>query len=76
MHDTDARTFLARTARTARAVGVVLDIIGQTVVDDVCEVVDIQATGSDIGSYQQLNSVLAELLHSQVALLLRQVTVQ
>ena len=76
MNDTDARTFLTGTACTPRAVGVVLDIIGQTVVDDVCEVIDIQTTSSHIGSHQQLDGVLAELLHSQVALLLRQVTVQ
>ena len=70
VHDTDTRTLLTGTTRTTRAVGVILDIIGQSVVDDVCQVVNIQSTGSHIGSHQQLYGMLTELLHGQVTLLL------
>ena len=76
VHNRDAGAFLAGTASTARAVGVVLDIVGQSVVDDMRQVVDVQSAGSHVGSHQQLRQVTAELLHGQVALLLREVAVQ
>ena len=72
----DRSAFLAGTARTARAVGIVLNIVGQSVVDDVCQVVHIQSAGCYVSSHQQLYGMLAELLHSQVALLLREIAVQ
>ena len=56
--------------------GVVLDIVRQTVVDDVGQIVHIQASCCYVGSHQKLDSVLAELLHREVALLLREVAVQ
>ena len=74
--DAERRSLLAGTSRTTRAVSIVLDVVGQSVVDNVCQVIHIQATGSHIRSHQQLNGMLAELLHGQVALLLRQVAVQ
>ena len=40
------------------------------------EVVDIEAAGGHIGSHKQLRQMLTELLHRQVALLLRQVAMQ
>ena len=72
----DAGALLAGTSRAARAVGIVLDVVGHSEVDDVRQVVDVEATGCHVGSHEQLRQVLAELLHGQVALLLRQVTVQ
>ena len=75
VNDAEARALLARTTGTSRAVRVVLYVVGKSVIDDVRQIIDIEATGSHVGSYQQLNRVLAELLHRQVALLLRQVAV-
>ena len=75
VNDAEARTLLARTTGTSRAVRVVLYVVGQSVIDDVRQIIDIETTGSHVGSYQQLDRVLAELLHRQVALLLRQVAV-
>ena len=75
VNDAEARALLARTTGTSRAVRVVLYVVGQSVIDDVRQIIDIEATGSHVGSYQQLDRVLAELLHRQVALLLRQVAV-
>ena len=56
--------------------GIVLDIIRQSEVDDVCQIIHIQSSCSHIGSHQQLRQVVAEFLHRQVALLLTQVTMQ
>ena len=70
MDNTDGRALLAGTTRTAAAVGIVLDVVGQSIVDDVRQVVDIQTTRCHICCHQQLYGVLAELLHGQVALLL------
>ena len=75
VNDAEARALLASTTGTSRAVRVVLYVVGQSVIDDVRQIIDIEATGSHVGSYQQLDRVLAELLHRQVALLLRQVAV-
>ena len=74
--DGNARTFLASTTSTTRAMGIVLDIIGQAEVNDVRQVVDIQTTGCDIGSHQQLRQMITEFLHRQVTLLLGEVAVQ
>lgn len=40
------------------------------------EVVNIETTSSHIGGHEELNSVLTEFLHGEVALLLTEVTVQ
>ena len=55
---------------------IVLNVIGQTKVYYVSQVVHIQSTGSHIGSNQQLQLTLAELVHGQVTLRLRKVSVQ
>ena len=68
--DRDGGAFLAGTASTSAAVGVVFDILGQAIVDDMCEVVHIQSAGSHISGHEQLCEVLAEFLHRQVTLLL------
>ena len=61
---------LACTTCTARAVGIVLYVIRQTVVDDVRQVVNVESACCHICSHQQLYGMLTELLHGQVALLL------
>ena len=71
-----ARTLLAGTACTSASVGIVLGIIGQTVVDDMRQVVHVQAACRHVRGHKQLCAVLAELLHGQVALLLGEVAMQ
>ena len=74
--NTDTGSFLAGTTRTTATMGVILYIIGHTVVDDMRQVVHIQTSGCHISSHQQLGTMLAELLHGKVALLLREVAMQ
>ena len=76
MHDGDRRTLLAGTTSTARAMGIVLNIIRQSEVDDMRQIIHIQSACRHISSHQQLRQVVTELLHRQVALLLTQVAVQ
>ena len=56
--------------------GVVLHIVGQAVVDDVSEVLHVQAARCHVGGNEKLHVVVAELLHRQIALLLREFAVQ
>ena len=74
--DGDARALLAGASGTSRAVGIVLHIVGQTIVDHVGQVVDVQSAGSHVSGYEQLCQVVAELLHGQITLLLAQVTMK
>ena len=74
--DGNGGTRLAGTAGTSAAVGIALGIVGQAIVDDVCQVVHVQSAGGHVGGHQQLQVAHAELLHHQVALCLRQFTVQ
>ena len=76
INDTEAGALLTGTTRTTAAMGIVLDIIRHAIVDDMRQVVHIQATGCHIRSHQQLGAVLAELLHGKVALLLGKVAMQ
>ena len=76
MDDRDGCSFLAGTTGTTASVGVACHIIRQTIVDNVSQIVNIQTTGSHIGSHQELNGMVAELLHGEVTLLLTQVAVQ
>lgn len=64
------------TSRTSAAVCVAFRIIGQAVVDDVGEVVDVQTACGNVGSHQQLQVAYAEFLHDGIALRLAQFTVQ
>ena len=68
--DAERCSFLTGTTGTARAVGVVLDVIRESVVDDMSQVINVQAACCHISSNQQLNGMLAEFLHRQVTLLL------
>ena len=76
VNDSDRGAALTGTAGTATTVGIVLRVVGQSVVDDMGEVVYIETAGSHIGSHKQLYAALAELLHREVALLLGQFAVQ
>ena len=76
MDDRDGCSLLSGTTGTAASVGVASHIIRQTVVDNVSQIIYVQTTGSHIGSHQELNGMVAELLHGEVTLLLTQVAVQ
>ena len=76
VNDAERCSFLTSTTGTTGTVGIVLNIVRQSVVDDMCQIIYIQPTRCHIGGNQQLNGMLAELLHRQVTLLLRQVTMQ
>ena len=69
-------TLLACTTCTTASVGVAFNVVGQSVVDDVGQIVYVQSTSGNVGSHEELHIVLAELLHCQVALLLTEVAVQ
>ena len=76
MYNADARTAFAGAAGASGTVDVAFDVVRETVVDDVCQVVDIEASGGNVGGDEELRTVLAELLHGQVALGLCQVAVE
>ncbi len=76
MDDRDGCSLLSGTTRTAASVSVACHIIRQTIVDNVSQILYVQTTGSHIGSHQELNGMVAELLHGEVTLLLTQVAVQ
>jgi len=67
---------LARATRSSRPVGIVFNIVGQSVVDDMCQVVHVQSAGGHVGRHEDLREVVPEFLHRQVTLLLREVAVQ
>ena len=72
----DRDPFAAGPADAADPVDVGLGLRGRVVVDDVREMLDIQATGGDVGGDQQVGDTVAEGLHHAVALLLRHPAVQ
>ena len=76
MDDRDGCSLLSGTTGTTASVGVACHIIRQTIVDNVSQILYVQTTGSHIGSHQELNGMVAELLHGEVTLLLTQVAVQ
>ena len=48
VYDADAGSLFAGTSCAPGAVGVVLDIVGQAIVDDVCEVVHVQSARCNV----------------------------
>lgn len=48
--------------------GVVLDVIGQAIVDDVRQFLYVEATCGYVRGHEELRTVLPELLHGQVSL--------
>ena len=69
-------SFLSCSTRTTASVRIVLNIFGQTIVDDVCQVVHIETASRHISRYKQLYAMAAELLHREFALLLGKFSVQ
>ena len=76
VHDGYRGARLSGAARASAAVGVALGVVGQAVVDDVGQVVDVESAGGHVGGHEQLQVSLAELLHHEVALLLGKLAVQ
>ena len=70
VYDAYAGALLSCSSCTSRTVRVALDVVGQTIVDDVCQVVHVQSACCHVGSHEELCEVLAKLLHGEVALLL------
>ena len=56
--------------------GVTFYVVGQTVIYDVCKLVNVESSRRNIGCHKKLNPLLAELLHCKVALSLRQFAVE
>ena len=76
MDDGDARAALSGASSTSRTVGIVFYVVGKSVVDHVCQFVDIKTAGCHVGGNEELRAVLTELLHREVALGLREVAVE
>ena len=76
MDDAQAGSRLSCTSSSSASVRVAFDVLRQTIVDDVCEVGHIESSGSHVGSHEQLDVVLAEFRHGQVALSLTQFAMQ
>ena len=76
MDKRDAHARFASTAGTTASVIIHGVVVGQTVTDDVRKVVHVKTTRSHIGSHEQLQIALTELLHHGIALRLREVAVQ
>ena len=74
--DGDGSSGLAGTSRASAAVGIAFGIIGQSVVDDMGQVVHIQSACGNVCGNQQLQVADAELLHHGIALCLAQFAVQ
>ena len=55
---------------------VVLHVVGHAIVDDVRQIIDVQAASRHVGCHEELYPVAAETLHGQVALLLGEVAVE
>ena len=71
----DGHTIAIGTGGTSYAMHVILSIVGHVVVDDNADIVDVDASGHDIGSHQHIGHACLETIHHLVALLLREVGV-
>ena len=71
----DGHAIAIGTGGTTYTVYVILSIVGHVVVDDNTDIVDVDATGHDIGSHQHIGHACLETIHHLVALLLREVGV-
>ena len=76
VHQADADATLVGTTCTTAAVYVGLDVVRQVVVDDVGQLLDVDATGSHVGGHQELQAASAEVVHHVVAHGLRKVAMQ
>ena len=66
-NERNGRTLTSGTCRTTDTVDVVLSIMGCIIVDDHRDVVDVNASGHDIRSNQQVHLMSTEQLHHFVA---------
>ena len=71
----DCLSVTVGTGRTTDAVDIVFGIVRHVVVDDDADVVDVNATGHDIGSNEDIGNPRLETVHHLVALLLAEVAV-
>ena len=71
----DGTSVVVGAGRTSDAVYVVLAIMRHVVVDDQADVVDVDTTGHDVGSHQNVDAAVAELVHDFLTLTLFQVGV-
>ena len=69
--DSDGDTHLTCSCGAPTAVRIALDVIRQTIVDDVGEIVHIQTTSCHVRGDKKLEIADAELLHHVVTLCLR-----
>ena len=72
MDDGDGCAGASSTACTARAVGVALYVVGESVVDDMGEFVNVKTTSCHVSCHKKLHAMLTELLHGEVTLSLRE----
>ena len=71
----DGASIVVGAGRTSDAVYVVLAVMRHVVVDDQADVVDVDTTGHDVGSHQDVDAAVAELVHDFLTLALLQVGV-
>ena len=76
MHEADADACLVGASCTSAAVYVGIDIVWKVIVDDMCQIVDVETACRHVGGYQNLSESLTEMVHHEVALCLRQVAVK
>ena len=75
-HERQGNALLACAGGSARTVGVVRRLARKRVVEDVCEVVHVDATRGHVGGHENLEVLLLEPQHDAVALGLRHLAVQ
>lgn len=73
--ETGGKSSVTRSSGTADSVHVVVDVLGEIVVDNVGDVRDIQATSCHVGSDQDVGSVVAEAAKRLLSLCLASVSV-
>ena len=71
----DGDSVTVGTCRTADAVDIILGIVGNIVVDDHCDVIDVNASRENVRGHQHINLATLELEHHLVALRLVEVGV-
>ena len=73
MHNRYGYAAFAGASGASAAVCIYFDVVGQIVVDDVCEVADVEPAGGHVGGNQYLQMPNAEFVHHIVALCLTEV---
>ena len=65
--EAEAETTLVGATRTTTAVHIGLDVVRKVIVDDMRQLLHVDATSSHVGGHQQLQAALAEMVHYIVA---------